>query len=459
MFSNLSERLSASIGKLRGIGRLTEDNIQDTLGEVRRALLEADVALPVAKQFVETVREQAIGEEVIKNVRPGEAFIKLVQDELTRVLGSKTSELNLKAQPPVVILMAGLQGSGKTTTTAKLANWLQKSEKKKVMVTSADVYRPAAIEQLKTLASQIDVEYFPSTVNDKPTKIAEAALKQAKKSFMDILIIDTAGRLHIDDEMMQEIRAISECINPNETLLVVDSMAGQDAANTAKTFNDTIPLTGVVLTKTDGDARGGAALSMRMITEKPIKFMGVGEKIDALEPFHPDRVASRILGMGDIVSLVEEAQDKVDKKQADKFAKKLKKGKRFDFNDFLNQLQQMKKMGGMQSLMGKLPGMGQLPKKAKDMIDDKLFVRMEAIINSMTPKERAFPALLNGSRKRRISAGSGTNIQDVNKLMKQFTQMQKMLKRFKGDKMAKKMKHMQDQLPPELRGKLPDDLF
>jgi signal recognition particle subunit SRP54 len=459
MFNTLSERLTTSIEKLRGIGRLSESNIKETLSEVRRALIEADVALPVAKSFVEQVSKNALGQEIIKSVRPGDAFIKLVQDELTHTLGSNRASLNLRAEPPVIILMAGLQGSGKTTTSAKLAHWLQQSEKKKVMLTSADVYRPAAIEQLKTLAQQISAEYFPSSPNDKPLDIAREAIKQAKKSFVDVLIIDTAGRLHIDEEMMDEIRSISDATSPNETLLVVDSMAGQDAANTAKTFNDTIPLTGIVLTKTDGDARGGAALSMRMITEKPIKFIGVGEKIDALEPFHPERIASRILGMGDIVSLVEEAQQKVDKKQSDKLAKKIKKGKRFDFNDFLGQLQQMKKMGGMQSLMGKLPGMGQMPKKAMDMMDDKLFIRMEAIIHSMTPKERSFPALLNGSRKRRISAGSGTNIQDVNKLMKQFTQMQKMLKRLKGGKMAKRMKQMQGQIPPELRDKLPDDLF
>ena len=456
MFNSLSERLTTSINKLRGITKLTEENIKETLGEVRRALLEADVALPVIKDFIEQVKEKAIGQDTVKKVRAGDNFIKLVQDELTHVLGDKQAELNLKAEPPVVILMAGLQGSGKTTTTAKLARLL-KSQDKKVTVTSCDVYRPAAIKQLETLAEQIDVDYFPSTANDKPVNIAKSAIEHAKKTYQDVLIIDTAGRLHIDETMMQEIKAIHDVSNPTEVLLVVDSMAGQDAANTAKAFNDALPLTGTVLTKTDGDARGGAALSMRMITGKPIKYMGVGEKIDALEAFHPDRVASRILGMGDIVSLVEEAEQKADKVQAKKLASKLKSGKRFDFNDFLNQLQQMKNMGGMQSLLGKLPGAGQVPKKALDMMDDSKFAKMEAIIKSMTLKERSFPALLNGSRKRRIANGSGTTIQDISKLLKQFAQMQKMMKRMKGDKMAKRIKQMQDQLPPGLRDKLPGD--
>lgn len=457
MFNQLSERVSNSLEKLRGIGRLTEDNIQSTLGDIRRALLEADVALPVVKIFIDQIQEKAVGQKVIKSIRPGEALIKLVQDELTAVLGEAQSEVNLNAPAPIVFLMAGLQGSGKTTTTAKLANWLKTEKKKSVMVTSADIYRPAAIEQLETLAKQIDVAYFPSTVKDKPKNIVKNAIKEAKTQFIDVLIIDTAGRLHIDDEMMDEIEEVSKIAEPTETLLVVDSMAGQDAANVAKTFNDRLELTGVVLTKTDGDARGGAALSMRIITGKPIKFMGVGEKIDALQAFHPDRVASRILGMGDIVSLVEEAQAKVDKKQAEKVAKKIKKGKRFDFNDFLDQLRQMKKMGGLKSLLGKLPGMGQLPKGAAAMLDDKLMVKMEAIILSMTPQERQFPGVINGSRKRRIMNGSGTTIQDVNKLLKQFTQMQKMLKRFKGKNLMGGMGDMSDlqnQLPPELMSKL-----
>jgi len=457
MFNQLTERLSSSLEKLRGIGRLTEDNIKSTLADIRRALLEADVALPVVKTFIEKIQEKAVGEKVLKSIRPGEALIKLVQDELTEVLGSEQSELNLNVPAPMVILIAGLQGSGKTTTVAKLAYWLKNEKKKSVMVTSADVYRPAAIEQLATLAKQIDVAYFPSTVKDKPKAIVKNALQAAKKEFADVLILDTAGRLHIDEDMMDEIEAISKLAEPTETLLVVDSMAGQDAANIAKTFNERLELTGIILTKADGDARGGAALSMRTITEKPIKFMGVGEKVDALQPFHPDRVASRILGMGDIVGLVEEVQAKVDKKQADKVAKKLKKGKRFDFNDFLGQLKQMKKMGGMKSLLGKLPGMGQLPKAAAAMMDDKMLIKMEAIIYSMTPQERQFPAVINGSRKRRICNGSGTTVQDVNKLLKQFAQMQKMLKRFKGKNMMGSMGglgDLQNQLPPELMSKL-----
>jgi len=459
MFNSLSERLSGAVNKLRGIGRLTEENIKDTLSEVRRALIEADVALPVVQDFIGEIKTKALGQAVTKHIRPGDAFVKLVQDELTQLLGNTTEPLNLKAQRPVVILMAGLQGSGKTTTVAKLSKYLKEYENKKVMVTSVDVYRPAAIDQLETLASQVKATFFPSTPQDKPIDIAKAALDQAKKQLIDVLIVDTAGRLHIDDALMTELAALSDVLHPTETLLVVDSMAGQDAANIAKTFNERLELTGTVLTKTDGDARGGAALSMRMITGKPIKFVGVGEKVDGLEPFYPDRIASRILGMGDIVSLVEEAQRKVDKKEADKLAKKIKTGKRFDFNDFLGQLQQMKNMGGIKGLIGKLPGVGQLPAKAQSMMDDKKLGKMEAIIHSMTKKERQFPALIDGSRKRRISAGSGTSIQDVNQLLKQFTQMQKMLKRFKGDKMAKRMKQLQGQLPPDLLGKLPPDLF
>lgn len=454
MFNQLSERLNTTLDKLRGIGRLTDENIQSTLAEIRRSLLEADVALPVVKTFIEQVQEKVVGQKVIKSIRPGEALIKLVQDELTEILGAEQSEINLNAPAPIVFLIAGLQGSGKTTTTAKLAHWLKHEKKKSVMVTSADIYRPAAIEQLETLAKQIEVPHFASTPNDKPKNIVKNAIQEAKKQHADVLIIDTAGRLHIDDDMMDEIELITKLAEPTETLLVVDSMAGQDAANIAKTFNDRLELTGIILTKTDGDARGGAALSMRMITGKPIKFMGVGEKIDALQAFHPDRVASRILGMGDIVSLVEEAQAKVDKKQAEKVAKKIKKGKRFDFNDFLDQLHQMKKMGGIKSLLGKLPGMGQIPKAASALMDDNLITKMEAIIQSMTPQERQFPAVINGSRKRRICNGSGTTIQDVNKLLKQFTQMQKMLKRFKGKNMMGGLDQLKGQLPPELMSKL-----
>lgn len=455
MFSNLTDRFSKTINKLRGLGRLTDDNIQSALRDIRTALLEADVALPVIKEFIEHVRQKALGQEVIGNIRPGDAFVKAVQNELAHILGNEHAEINLKAEPPVIILIAGLQGSGKTTTAAKLAKWLQDTQKKSVMLTSTDIYRPAALEQLAVLCQQIEASYFPSDPHQQPVTIAKNALSKAKTQFMDVLIVDTAGRLHIDQGMMTEIRDISAAIRPTETLLVVDSMMGQDAVNVAKTFNDTLELSGVILTKTDGDARGGAALSMRMITQKPIKFVGVGEKIDDLEIFHPNRVASRILGMGDIVSLVEQAQQKVDQKQAEKIAKKLKKGKRFDFEDFLSQLKQMRKLGGMQSLLKKMPMGGKIPQAALGMMDDATFTHMEAIILSMTPKERYFPALINGSRKKRLAAGSGTSIQEVNKLLKLFTQMQKTLKRFKGDKMLKQMKALKGNLPPNLLDQLP----
>ncbi len=458
MFNNLSQRLTDTLQNLRGRGRLTEDNIKDSIKEIKRSLVEADVALEVIDTFLQQVTEKALGQKVLTSIHPGEAIVKVVSDELEHLLGDEQAPINFQTTPPLVILMAGLQGSGKTTTTAKLALWLKEEHKKKVMVTSVDVYRPAAIEQLKTLSQQVEVEYFPSESKQKPVKIAANALKQAKKQFMDVLIIDTAGRNHIDNVLMDEISSISATVNPTETLLVVDSMAGQDAVNIAKNFNDKLALTGTILTKTDGDARGGAALSMRVITGKPIKFMGTGEKIDAFEAFYPDRVTSRILGMGDIVSLVEEAERKVDQKKSAQISKKIKKGKGFNFNDFKDQLQQLKKMGGMQSMLKKLPGMGQMPKAAKAVMDDGMMVKMEAIIDSMTLKERRFPALLNGSRKRRIAAGSGTSMQDLNKFLKQFTQMQKMLKKMKGNKMMKRLKHMQDQLPPELLAKLPKDL-
>ncbi len=455
MFKNLSERLSQSLNSLRGNKKITSTNVKDTLQTVRKALIEADVALSVVKQFISDIEDKALGQTTTSQVRVGDAFVKIVSDELTSILGDQQSELSLSAQPPVVILMAGLQGSGKTTTAAKLANFLQEKHQKKVMLTSADIYRPAAIDQLETLCQQINADFFPSNPKQSPEKIVKGALKQAKQQFNDVLIIDTAGRLHIDDKLMSELKQISKISEPTETLLVVDSMTGQDAANIAKTFNESLELSGVVLTKADGDARGGAALSMRMITGKPIKFLGVGEKIDALEVFHPERMASRILGMGDIVSLVEEAESKVDKKEADKLAKKLQKGKRFDFNDFLTQLLQMKKMGGMQSMLGKLPGMAKVPQAAQDMMDEKTLSKMEAIIQSMTPQERSFPAVLNGSRKKRIAAGSGTTLQDIGKLTKQFTQMQKMIKRFKGNKMQKRLKHLEGQLPPDMIDKLP----
>jgi len=429
MFENLTERLSGSLRNISGKGRLTEENIKDTLREVRMALLEADVALPVVKDFVSQIKEKALGQDVMKSLDPGQAFVKVVNDELIHIMGDANDELNLAAQPPAVILMAGLQGAGKTTTVAKLAKWLSERQKKSVLVTSADVYRPAAIKQLETLAGEVGASFFPSSTDQDPVDIAKAAVEEAKKQFKDVVIIDTAGRLAIDDEMMAEIQRVHSAINPIETLFVVDAMTGQDAANTAKAFNEALPLTGVVLTKADGDARGGAALSVRSITGKPIKFIGVGEKTDALEPFHPDRIASRILGMGDVLTLVEEAERKLDKKKADKLAKKLSRGKGFDLNDLLDQFHQMQNMGGMTGLLDKLPGMGGMVEAAQSQVNDGALKQMEAIIQSMTPKERAFPDVINGSRKKRIATGSGTQIQDVNRLLKQHKQMQKMMKK------------------------------
>jgi signal recognition particle subunit SRP54 len=448
MFDSLSDRLAGSLKKLRGQGRITEDNIKETLREVRMALLEADVALPVVREFIERVKERAMGQDVMRSLSPGQVFVKIVNDELVAVMGDEDNSLNLNSQPPVVILMAGLQGAGKTTSVAKLARFLKERQKKSVMVASADVYRPAAIEQLKTLANDVEAKFFPSDASQDPVEIAQAAVAQAKLEYVDVVIIDTAGRLHIDDDMMGEIKRIHAAINPTETLFTVDSMTGQDAANTAKAFNEALPLTGVILTKTDGDARGGAALSIRHITGKPIKFMGVGEKTTALEVFHPDRIVSRILGMGDVLSLVEEAQRKIDTDSAEKLANKLKKGKGFDLEDFRDQLQQMSKMGGIGTLMDKLPGMGQIPDAVKNQANDKELVRMEAMINSMTPKERRRPELIKGSRKKRIAAGSGTQIQDVNRLLKQFSQMQKMMKKM-GQKggMAKMMRGLGGKLP------------
>ena len=444
MFENLTDRLSNSLRNVTGVGRLNEDNIKDTLREVRMALLEADVALPVVKEFVARIKDAAIGQDVMKSLSPGQAFVKIVNDELVKVMGETNESLNLAAKPPVVVLMAGLQGAGKTTSVAKLSKWLQERQKKSVMVASADVYRPAAIKQLETLAGEVGAAFFPSTAEQDPVEIAKAAIAEAIKAFKDVVIIDTAGRLAIDEDMMDEIRRIHDSIKPTETLFVVDAMTGQDAANTAKAFNDALPLTGVVLTKADGDARGGAALSVRQITGKPIKFIGVGEKTDALEPFYPDRIASRILGMGDVLSLVEEAERKLDKAKADKLAKKLKKGKGFDLEDLRDQFQQMKTMGGMAGLLDKLPGMGQLGEAAKSQVNDKELNRMEAIINSMTPHERRFPDVINGSRKKRIAAGCGMQIQDVNRLLKQHKQMSKMMKKLsKKGGMKNMMRGMQ----------------
>ena len=442
MFENLSDRLSKTLRNITGKGRLTEDNIKDTLREVRMALLEADVALPVVREFIAQVKERALGEEVNKSLTPGQEFLRIVRTELEKAMGEANEELNLAAQPPAVILMAGLQGAGKTTSVGKLAKFLKERHKKKVLVVSADVYRPAAIKQLQTLAEALKVDIFPTETNQKPVDIAEAALKHAKLNFFDVLIVDTAGRLHVDGEMMEEIQNIHAVLNPVETLFTVDAMTGQDAANTAKAFNEALPLTGVILTKVDGDARGGAALSIRQITGKPIKFLGVGEKTDALEPFHPDRIASRILGMGDVMSLIEDLQRSVDQEKAEKMAQKFKKGDEFTLEDFRDQLIEMKKMGGMMSMLDKLPGAKNLPEHVKNQVDDKMFIKMEAIINSMTLKERANPEIIKGSRRRRIAQGSGTQVQDVNKLLKQFDEMQRMMKKMRKGGMAKMMRGM-----------------
>ena len=448
MFDSLSERLASTVQKLKGQGRLTEANIEDALRDVRRALLEADVALVVVREFIAEVKQQALGEDVLTSLSPGQVFIRIVNDELVKVMGEQNEALNLAAQPPAVVLMAGLQGAGKTTTVAKLAKHLKDRHNKKSLLVSCDIYRPAAIEQLKTLAGQVGAEFFPSTTAQKPTDIARAAVDYARKHYFDVVLVDTAGRLHIDSEMMAEIQQIHAAVNPVETLFVVDSMTGQDAANTAKAFNDALPLTGIVLTKTDGDARGGAALSIRQITGKPIKFMGAGEKVDALEAFHPDRVASRILGMGDVVSLVEEVHQKVDFAKAEKLANKVKKGKSFDFNDLREQFEQMQNMGGMAGLMDKLPGMGKMTAQIKDKVNDREIRRMIAIINSMTPKERTFPDIIKGSRKKRIANGCGLQVQDVNRLMKQQLQMRKMMKKMSKGGMAAMMRGMKGRLPP-----------
>lgn len=451
MFDKLSQRLTQTMQKLRGKGRLTEDSIKETLREVRIALLEADVALPVVQSFIGLVRERALGQEVISSLQPGQALVKIVHDELVRVMGEENEALDLRASPPVVVLLAGLQGSGKTTTTAKLALHLKEQFKKKVMVVSCDVYRPAAIEQLQTLATQVDVLFHPSSATDQPVAIAKQALDAARKQFADVLLVDTAGRLHIDADMMDEIRQLHAAVNPHETLFVVDSMTGQDAANTARAFNQALALTGVILTKTDGDARGGAALSVRQITGKPIKFVGSGEKIEALQPFHPERIASRILGMGDVLSLVEDVQRHVDQEKAEKLARKIKKGRGFDLEDFRSQLEQMQNMGGLGSLVDKMPGMGQLPDHVKNRVNDGQTISMIAIINSMTPQERRFPDVIRGSRKKRIASGSGNKIQDINRMLKQFSQMQRMMKKFgKGGMkgMMRKMAGLKGQMPP-----------
>jgi signal recognition particle subunit SRP54 len=443
MFDNLTDRLNRVLKNVRGQGRLTQSNMAETLKEVHDALLEADVALPVVKDFIAKIEAKSIGQEVANELNPGQDFIKIVHQELIELLGSKPVPLSFNTQPPAVILMAGLQGSGKTTTTAKLAVFLKNIEKKKVMVVSTDIYRPAAIDQLKQLAQTVAVEYFPSEITQKPVDIVNHALNEARKTQMDVLIVDTAGRLHIDDMMMDEIKAIHQAASPIETLFVVDSMTGQDAAKTARAFHDALPLTGVVLTKVDGDSRGGAALSIAHITGKPIKFVGMGEKTDALEAFFPDRMASRILDMGDLLSFIETIERKADAKKSEKMAQKLRKGKSFDLEDFRDQMMQINTMGGLAGLATKLPGMGGAMAKAKTgdslAAGEKMMGKSVAIINSMTPKERRFPHLIAGSRKMRIAKGSGTQVQDVNKLLKQFTQMQKMFKKFSSVGGMKKM--------------------
>jgi signal recognition particle subunit SRP54 len=429
MFENLSERLTRTLRNVSGKARLTDENISEALREVRTALLEADVALVVVKDFIERIRVRAVGQDVAQSLSPGQALVKLVHDELVALMGSANDQLNLAAAPPAVVMMAGLQGAGKTTTVAKLARFLAERQKKKVAVVSVDVYRPAAIDQLETLAREVGATFIPSRADEAPLAIAQRALADARAKFADVLIVDTAGRLAIDADMMDEIKALHRALDPIETLFVVDAMTGQDAAATAKAFNDALPLTGVVLAKTDGDARGGAALSVRAITGKPIKFLGVGEKTEALEPFHPDRIAARILGMGDVLTLIEEAERKVDRDTAQRLARKIQKGQSFDLEDFRDQLTQMASMGGVSSMLEKLPGMNQLPPAAQAQLGDGQFKQMAVIIDSMTPQERRFPDLINGSRKRRVASGSGTQIQDVNRLLKQHKQMQKMMKK------------------------------
>jgi signal recognition particle subunit SRP54 len=449
VFESLTERLGSALSSITGKAKLTEENIQDALREVRIALLEADVALVVVKDFIESVKARALGIEVAASLSPGQVFVKIVNDELVRVMGAGEGELNLSVQPPAVILMAGLQGAGKTTSTAKLGLWLKNKSQKSVMVASTDVYRPAAIEQLRTLAEQAQINFFESNIDQKPIDIAKGALAEAKKQFADVLIIDTAGRLGIDEKMMQEIRDLHQVLTPTETLFVVDALTGQDAANTARAFGDVLPLTGVILSKADGDSRGGAALSVKSITGKPIKFMGVGETIDALDAFYPDRIASRILGMGDVMSLIEDAEQKIDKKKAEKLARKIKKGKKFDLEDFRDQIQQMNNMGGIAGMLDKMPGMGKVSQAAQEKINDKSFIQMEAIINSMTPGERHYPDSINGSRKKRIAGGSGTQIQDINRLLKQHKQMQKMMKKLgKKGGMSNMMRGMGGMMQP-----------
>ena len=446
MFEGLSERLARATDGLRGKGRLTEENIRDTMRQVRMALLEADVALPVVREFTARIRERAVGAEVSTSLKPGQALVKIIHDELVRTMGERNETLNLRARPPAVVMLAGLQGAGKTTTAAKLARWLTEREGKSVTLATTDVYRPAAILQLERLAAQVGAGFEPCEPSEDPVAIARRAVEKARLAATDVLILDTAGRLHVDDEMMAEVRRVHDAVMPVETLFVVDSMAGQDAVNAATAFDAALPLTGAILTKTDGDARGGVALSVRQITGKPIKFLGAGEKVEALEPFHPERVASRILGMGDVVTLVEEVQRKVDREQADRLARKLKKGRGFDLGDLREQLTQMQQMGGLAALMDKLPM--KVPAGAAPGFGDRELKRQIAVIDSMTPGERRFPKVINGSRKRRIAAGAGVQVQDVNRLLKQHQQMQKMMKKFGKGGLGRMMRAMKGRLPP-----------
>ncbi|NDU85536.1 MAG: signal recognition particle protein [Ferrovum sp.] len=447
MLDQLTERLTGALKSLRGQARLTDSNIQDALREVRIALLEADVALPVVKDFIQTIRDQAVGQAVLSSLTPGQAFIGVVHQALTQLMGERNEGLSLATQPPAVILMAGLQGAGKTTTSGKLAKWLKEQLKKKVLLVSCDIYRPAAIEQLRVLAESLEIDFFPSHSNQSPDAIALAALDYARHHFHDVLIVDTAGRLAIDEPMMQEIQRLHQAVSPVETLFVVDAMQGQDAVNTARAFGEALPLTGIILTKLDGDARGGAALSVRHITQRPIKFIGVGEKLTGLEPFHPERMASRILGMGDVLSLIEEAQRSVDHAEAEKLAKKLKKGQSFDLEDFKTQLQQMRKAGGVSAMMDKLPAQLSRGLTPGATPDESALRRIEGIINAMTPLERRRPELLKASRKRRIAAGSGVQVQEVNRLLGQFEQMQKMMKMLSQGGLSKMMRGMRNFMP------------
>ena len=453
MLDSLSQRLARVVKTMRGEARLTETNTQEMLREIRIALLEADVALPVVREFIATVKEKALGQEVLQSLTPGQALVGVVNRTLTDLIGGTTAELDLASQPPAIILMAGLQGAGKTTTVGKLARWLKETRKKKVLTVSCDIYRPAAIEQLKTVTAQAGADFFPSQPDQKPADIARAAVTWARNHYHDVLIVDTAGRLGIDQAMMAEISELHQVLKPIETLFVVDAMQGQDAVNTAKAFNDALPLTGVVLTKLDGDSRGGAALSVKAITGKPIKFVGIGEKLDGLDVFHPDRMANRILGMGDIVALVEQAQAGVDQEAARGLAEKLKGGSRFDLNDFLQQISQMKKMGGLSSLLDKLPaemqgkaGPGDMDRAERDMR------RMQGIIHAMTPQERSKPELIKASRKRRIATGSGVPVQEVNRLLNQFSQMQAMMKKMQKGGLAKMMRSMKGMMGGAMGG-------